>query len=128
MDVGANIHKDSLLYRLCRHQPLISTTGKMLLRQHPVQMRDIHTGQAGLTSARIVSIDNGNDAFKGAMMHLHEPFLRTKRIVTAYVPAREVRAGEGVVTWQVNDSEAFCIGVDAISARQSESLPIGFTE
>jgi hypothetical protein len=80
------------------------------------------------TQAVILSIDNGNDALKGAMLHARDPRLCTRRIVTAYAPARTLRAGEGVTTWQVNGSEPFWIGDDALVADQAESLPIGMTE
>jgi hypothetical protein len=78
--------------------------------------------------AKIAALDNGNDAVKGAMPDARQPFLRTVHIVTAYAPAAMLRAGEGVTTWQVDDSEPFWIGEDAVFTRHAESLPVGFTE
>jgi len=85
-------------------------------------------GRPVLKEARLVSVDHGNDAIKGAMLHAHNPVLCTRRIATAYVPARDIRAGVGVTTWQVNDSEPFWIGEDALATQKAESLPIGLTE
>ena len=59
---------------------------------------------------------------------MRNPFLCTKRIVTAYAPARKLGAGDGITTWQVNESEPFWIGEDALLAMKAESLPIGMTE
>jgi PAS domain-containing protein len=128
MATTSMIHPSSFLGRLCAGQPLITSAGKELLRRIPFHRWDERVGRKVLTNASLVSVDNGNDAFKGAMLHVREPFLQTKRIVTAYAPARTIRGGEGVTTWQVNDSEPFWIGEDAILAKKAESLPIGFTE
>src|SRR6185312_8221509 len=122
------IHPSSFLAHLCNQEPLENTTGKELLRQIPFLRLDGQTGKHVSTNATIVSVDNGNDAFKGAMLHAHMPSLRTKRIITAYAPAGILRAGEGITTWQVNDSEPFWIGQDALLTTKAESLPIGMTE
>jgi hypothetical protein len=122
------IDPHSFLAHICTHQPLISAGNKELVRQIPFQHWDVTSGRKVLTTAKIVSIDNGNNAFKGAMPHARQPFIQTTRIVTAYAPAPTLRGGEGVTTWQVNDSEPFWIGNDAVFARRTESLPIGFTE
>lgn len=122
------IHPRSFLGHLYTHQPLITSAGKELLRTVPSHAWNEQTSGKMPTQAVLVSIDNGNDALKGAMLHARDPFLRTRRIVTAYAPARTIRAGEGVTTWQVNDSEPFWIGEDAVFAHKAESLPIGMTE
>lgn len=127
MTLTSGIHSASLLARICGHQPLLTTTGEELLRRVSMQRWDEQQGERVSSTAAIISVDNGNDAFKGAMLHAQDSHLRTKRIVTAYVPARTIRAGEGVTTWQVNDSEAFQIGIDALFAPHTESLPIGGT-
>jgi len=122
------IHPQSFLGRLLAHQPLITSTGKELVRTIPYQVGNEQAGGKIPVQAILVSIDNGNDALKGAILHAREPLLRTRRIVTAYAPARTIRAGEGITTWQVNDSEPFWIGEDAVLADKTESLPIGMTE
>src|SRR5579859_6411431 len=108
------IHSHSFLGRLSTNQPLITSAGKELVRMVPYSVPNEQAGGMMPTQAILVSIDNGNDALKGAMLHARESMLRTKRIVTAYAPARTIRAGEGVTTWQVNDSEPFWIGEDAV--------------
>ena len=127
MTLISGIHSDSFLAHICDHRPLLTTAGEELLRQVMLPRWDEQRGERVQSVARIISIDNGNDAFKGAMLHAQDSHLRTKRIVTAYVPARTIRAGEGVTTWQVNDSEAFQIGTDALFTPHTESLPIGGT-
>ncbi len=128
MSTSINIHPSSILAHIYEHQPLVSTSGKELVRQVPIQRWDGQMGKRVLTSAKVVSVDNGNDALKGAMLHVRDPFIRTRRLVTAYAPAKTIRAGEGVTTWQVNDSEPFWVGADAVFTQRAESLPIGFTE
>jgi len=122
------IHPDSFLARLCRQEALTTTVGKEPLRQIPFLRWDSSSGSRVSTTAMLVSADNGNDAFKGAMLHRRNPFLCTRRIVTAYAPARKLGAGDGVTTWQVNESEPFWIGEDALLTMKAESLPIGMTE
>ena len=107
MTLISGIHSDSFLAHICDHRPLLTTAGEELLRRVMLPRWDEQRGERVQSVARIISVDNGNDAFKGAMLHAQDSHLRTKRIVTAYVPARTIRAGEGVTTWQVNDSEAF---------------------
>ena len=128
MFVETTIHPDAVLARLYRKEPLTTTAGKDLLRQIPFQRQEGSSGQKIATTATLVSVDNGNDAFKGAMLHARAPLLRTKRIVTAYAPAKDLGTGDGVTTWQVNDSEPFWIGEDALLAMKAESLPIGMTQ
>jgi hypothetical protein len=128
MFIDTTIHPASFLARLCSQEPLTTTTGKDLLRQIPFLRWDGQTGQQVPTTATIVSVDNGNDAFKGAMLHAHTSSLRTKRLITAYAPAGVLRAGEGITTWQVNDSEPFWMGEDALLSAKAENLPIGMTE
>lgn len=49
------------------------------------------------------------------------------RVVTAYAPAKQLGAGDGITTWQVNESEPFWVGEDALLTMKAESLPIGMT-
>ncbi len=127
MFTETNIHPDSFLARLCSQEPLINTAGKEPLRQIPFLRWDSSSGSKVSTTATIVSVDNGNDAFKGAMLNAHTPFLHTRRIVTAYAPAKKLGGtSEGITTWQVNNSEEFWIGEDALTMK-AESLPIGMT-
>jgi hypothetical protein len=128
MLTDTTIHPSSLLAHLCRQDPLTTTTGKELLRQIPFFRWDGQMGQHVSTTATLVSVDNGNDAFKGAMLHAHTSLLRTRRIITAYAPAGILRAGEGITTWQVDDTEPFWLGEDALLSAKAESLPIGTTE
>jgi hypothetical protein len=109
-------------------RPLVTTEGRTLPRSVPFHYRGGQLGEKQATQAVIVSVDNGNSAFKGAIQHAYIPALRTKRIVTAYAPAKTIRAGEGITTYQVNTSEPFWIGNDAMFTHHAESLPIGFTE
>jgi hypothetical protein len=125
---SAAIEPDSFLGHICTQQPLLSSSGKELTRQIPFQRWELSSGRRIPTLAKIAAIDNGNDALKGAMLHAHQPSIRTTRIITAYAPATTLRAGEGVTTWQVNDSEPFWIGDDALISRHVESLPVGLTE
>jgi len=122
------IHPRSFLGHLCTRQLLVTSAGRPLARLVPLHPPFGSAGGEVPTQAVILSIDNGNDALKGALLHARDPRLCTRRIVTAYAPARTLRAGEGVTTWQVNGSEPFWIGDDALVADQAESLPIGMTE
>jgi len=122
------IHPHSFLGYLCADQPLVTSAGQPLARLVPLHPSVESVGDKRATRAIILSIDNGNDALKGAICHARDPRLCTRRIVTAYAPARTLRAGEGVTTWQVNGSEPFWIGDDALVADQAESLPIGMTD
>ena len=121
------IHPSSLLARLCHQELLTTTTGRELLRQIPFERWERSSGRKIPTTATLVAVDNGNDAFKGAMLHAHRPQFCPRRIVTAYAPARQLGTGDGITTWQVNDSEPFWIGEDALQATKAESLPIGMT-
>jgi len=120
--------QDSFLWKLTHGQPLVTSRGRDLPRSLPFRKWDIENRRWEPTQALIAAIDNGNDAFKGAMLHAQTPTMTTKRIITAYTPARKLRGGEGVVTWQVNDSEEFWVGEDAVESKKVETLPIGMTD
>jgi hypothetical protein len=122
------VHPASFLAHLCRHDPLLTSGGTNLLRQIPYRRWDRQMGKQVPTTATLVAIDNGNDAFKGAMLHAHTPFLAARRIITAYAPAEVLRAGEGITTWQVDHCEPFWMGDEALLTTKAESLPIGMTE
>ncbi|TMC21443.1 MAG: hypothetical protein E6J34_09540 [Chloroflexi bacterium] len=128
MFTETTVHPDSLLAHLGHSEPLTNTSLKDPVRQIPFVRWDASSGRKIETKATIVSVDNGNDAFKGAMLHAHAPRFCTKRLITAYAPARKLGAGDGITTWQVNGSEPFWIGDDALLATKAESLPIGMTE
>jgi hypothetical protein len=128
MFAETTLHPDSLLGRLRRKAPITNTAAEVPPRQIPFLRWESSSGRKIATTATIVSVDNGNDAFKGAMLHAHAPRLCTKRIVTAYAPEQKLGAGDGLTTWQVNESEAFWIGEEALQATKAESLPIGMTE
>lgn len=127
MLIDTTIHPASLLAHLCRREPLTTTTGRAFLRQIPFQRWEATSGRKIPTTATLVAVDHGNDAFKGAMLHRNQPRLCTRRIVTAYAPAQQLGAGDGITTWQVNDAEPFWIGEEALQATRAESLPIGMT-
>lgn len=122
------LHPDSFLARLCRQEPLLTTDGTELLRHISFQQWDGVSGRKMATTATLIAVDNGNDAFKGALLSKHRPYLCTRRIVTAYAPAKKLGTGDGITTWQVNESEPFWLGQDAFLATKAESLPIGMTE
>jgi hypothetical protein len=121
------LHPDSFLAKVAAGQPLVNQQGKELLRQIPCKRWNIEKRVWEPTVAKIASTDNGNDAYKGAMLKRDAPQLTTVRIPTAYAPARELRGADRVLTWQVNDSEKFWIGDDALDTQRTESLPVGFT-
>lgn len=123
----ATIHPNSFLAAILRGLPLTLSNGQPLPRSVPFRMQETPSGQQIETMALLAAIDNGNDAFKGAIMQARTPKLLTKRIVTAYAPAKTIRLGEGITTFQVNHGEPFWIGDDAVSVPQSESLPVGLT-
>lgn len=127
MFTETTIHPDSFLAHLSRQEPLVPSTGRALLRQVMFPRWEATLGRKVPTTALLIAIDNGNDALKGALLHAHEPYLCTKRIVTAYAPARRLGTGDGITTWQVNDSEPFWFGDDALQATKATSLPIGLT-
>ena len=115
------IHPDSFLAKVGQHLPLLTSRGLSLPRFVPTRLTERET------PALIVAIDNGNDAFKGAVMHASLPQIVTTRIITAYAPARTIRMGEGITAYQVNGSEWFWIGDEAVSTQKSEGLPVGLT-
>jgi len=121
------IHPDSVLAKVCQVCPLITSKGQELPRHVSLHVMDAITQLPIATTALLVAIDNGNDAFKGAIMHATLPQLVTRRVVTAYAPAKTIRVGEGITSYQVNGSERFWIGDEAINTQQSEGLPVGFT-
>src|SRR5690348_8315953 len=100
MFVETTIPPDSYLARLCRQEPLVTTTGQEPPRQVPFLRWDGSSGSRVATTATLVAVDNGNDAFKGALLHARSPRLCTRRIVTAYAPAKRLGAGDGITTWQ----------------------------
>jgi hypothetical protein len=118
----------SLLGLVCKNQQLITASGNEPLRHLPFQRWDGLLGKKVPTLALLASVDNGNDAFKGAILHIQKPSLKTKRIATAYAPAKTSRGQDGITTWQVDDSESFWIGNDALDNSKAESLPIGMTD
>jgi hypothetical protein len=122
-----NLHPASLLAHLSRNEPLTNRHGGGVLRHIPCQERKATREQQAAHMALLAVLDNGNDALKGTMPHRVQPTLATIRIITAYAPARILRAGAGIPTWQVNDSEPFWIGEDALRMGKGESLPIGTT-
>ncbi len=90
MYTDTTLHPRSFLACLLRKEPLLNAAGKEPLRAIPFQRWDSLSGSMVSTTATLLSVDNGNDAFKGAMLHAHTPFLHTKHIIC-------LRAGEG--TW-----------------------------
>lgn len=118
---------NSYLWKLTQGLPMVTSQGRELPRSLPFRKWDGETRRWEPIQALIAAVDNGNDAFKGAMLHAKTPTMTTKRILTAYMPARKLRGGEGVVTWQVNDSEEFWVGEDAVESKKVENLPIGMT-
>lgn len=118
---------NSYLWKLTQGLPMVTSQGRDLPRSLPFRKWIPDRRQWEPVQALIAAIDNGNDAFKGAMLHKQAPTITTKRIIAAYMPARKLRGGEGVVTWQVNDSEEFWIGEDAVESKKVENLPIGYT-
>lgn len=118
---------NSYLWKLTQGLPLITSQERELPRSIPFRKWDGEHRRWESTQALICAVDNGNDAFKGALLQKQAPTMATKRIITAYTPAQKVRGGEGVITWQVNDSEEFWIGEDAVESKKVENLPIGTT-
>ncbi len=127
MFLEPTIPPDSYLARLCRQEPLVTASGQVPPRQVPFLRWDGSSGNRVSTTATLVAVDNGNDAFKGALLHARSPRLCTRRIVTAYAPAKRLGAGDGITTWQVDQSEPFWMGEDALLTMKAESLPIGLT-
>lgn len=121
------IHPDSVLAKVPQGSALITSKGQTLPRCVSLRIADTTNQIPVETKALLMAIDNGNDAFKGAIMHAAMPRLVTRRIVTAYAPAKTIRAGEGITSYQVNGSERFWIGDEAINTQHSEGLPVGFT-
>jgi hypothetical protein len=118
---------ESFLGKLTQGLPLITTRGRDLPRSIPFRKWVPDRRQWEPVQALVCAVDNGNDAFKGALLHKEVPTIATRRIIAAYMPARKLRGGEGVVTWQVNTSEEFWIGEDAVESKKVENLPIGYT-
>src|SRR5450755_3938268 len=104
MKMVSGIPAESFLAHICEDRPLPTAAGEELPRQVMVPAWDEQRSERVSLPATLVSIDNGNDAFKGTMLPAKEARICTKRIITAYVAARTIHAGEGVATWQVNGS------------------------
>jgi len=121
------IHPDSVLAKVCQFALLITSKGQELPRRVSLPALDTTAHLPTETTALLAAIDNGNDAFKGAIMHATIPQLVTKRVATAYAPAKTIRVGEGITSYQVNGSERFWVGDEAVNTQQSEGLPVGFT-
>src|ERR1700730_17683941 len=119
---------ESFLYKISQGLPLINSRNRELPRTLPFRKWIMESRQWEPCQALICAVDNGNDAFKGAVLHAQTPTITTKRIITAYCPARKLRGGEGVTTWRVNDSEEFWVGEDAVESKKVENLPIGMTD
>jgi hypothetical protein len=94
-----------------------------LIQQQPLQVSG--TGHYKGQEVVLLGLDHGNDALKLATAHRREGHLVVQRTVTSYAPAQVVRSGEGVRSWQVDGSEPFWIGEDAIT--DGDSLSIGGT-
>lgn len=114
------LHPESFLAHLLAEHPLVTSREAELPRR-------VALSPNALVPALIVAVDNGNDAFKGALMAAQSPRLVTVRIVTAYAPAKTIRAGEDRPAFRVNGSESFWIGEEAVGSPHCESLPIGTT-
>jgi hypothetical protein len=127
LNTTGSVSPESFLWKLIQKAPLVTSRGTTMSRTLPFRKWDLAAHRWEPTNALIVSLDNGNDAMKGAIQHASQPYLTTARATTAYAPARTIRAGEGITTWQVNDSEQFWFGEDAFSAKKVEALPVGFT-
>lgn len=121
------IHPDSVLAKVHQCVQLLTAKGQELPRCVSLRIADTASQLSAETTASLAAIDNGNDAFKGAIMHATMPQLVTSRVVTAYTPPKMIRAGEGMASYQVNGSERFWIGNEAVNTQQSEGLPVGFT-
>ena len=124
---ASGMSPESFLWKMTQNKPLITSWGRELPRSVPFRKWDIKNRQWEPVQALVCAVDNGNDAFKGAVLHKEAPTITTKRIIAAYMPARKLRGGEGVVTWHVNNSEEYWIGEDAVESKKVENLPIGST-
>lgn len=76
-------------------------------------------------SALAIGIDDGNDAYKGAVLS-EQGKLVTVRIPTAYREAEVFQSGEGEITYTV-DNTSFWIGEVALR-HEGDALPIGPTD
>jgi hypothetical protein len=122
-----NLHPDSILAKVVAGQPLRNNAGQELLRQVTCKRWNAETSKWEPSLAKIMSVDDGNDAFKLAMPKKDTPYVSYLRIPTAYVPEKNIRSGAGRLTWSVNSSELFWFGRDALKTKKSESLPVGFS-
>jgi hypothetical protein len=123
-----NLHPDSILAKVVAGQPLRNAAGQELIRLVPCKRWHIEKRIWEPTMAKLMAIDNGNDAIKTAMPMLNTPHLATLRMPTAYVPEKQIRFGAGRVTWQINGSEKFWFGTEALKTKKAvESLPVGFS-
>lgn len=133
MSLSPSIPANTWLAHACTNAPFVHQNGQDILNTVPYLL-DVGSSSPVPVRALLLSLDNGNDAFKATVRRADEPRFCTQRIVTAYAPAKTIRMGERITTWRVQvegeeqPSEAFWIGDDAAYAEQAESLPIGLTE
>jgi hypothetical protein len=123
----ANLSPNSFLSKVIANEPLRNSKGAELIRHVPAK-RWLPASQSWhKTMAVLGCIDNGNDALKLAMPMADEPALATLRVPTAYAPSKEIRGGDGRLTWQVNNGEGFWIGDDALATKKADALPVGLS-
>ncbi len=122
-----NLHPDSILSKVISGQPLRNSAGRELLRHVNCKRWNADRNLWEPANAKIMSVDDGNDAFKLAMPMKDTAYLTYLRVPTAYVPEKHIRSGAGRLTWSVNGSEKFWYGHDALKTKKAESLPVGFS-
>lgn len=124
---ASNMLPESFLSKVIANEPLRNSKGAELIRHVPA--RRLLPGSQGWakTMAILGCIDNGNDAIKLAMPKADEPHLAYLRVPTAYTPSKEIRGGDGRLTWQVNGGEGFWLGDDALATKKADALPVGLS-
>jgi hypothetical protein len=120
-------HPDSLLAKVIAGAPLLNSKDQGLIEDVPSQRWNRETFAWSPTIAKMACIDNGNESLKGVMPTVNAPYLASLRMPTAYAPAKKLRGGDGRLTWQVNGSEEFWMGEEALETKKAESLPVGFS-
>ncbi len=120
-------HPDSLLTKVVAGTSLLNSKGQGLIEDVPSQRWNRETSSWSPIIAQLACIDNGNESLKGVMPTVGAPHLASLRVPTAYAPAKKLRGGDGRLTWQVNGSEDFWMGDDALETKKAESLPVGFS-
>lgn len=120
-------HPDSFLAKVVAGTPLLNSKGQGLIEEVPSQRWNRETFAWSPIIAKMACIDNGNESLKGVMPTVNAPHLASLRVPTAYTPAKKLRGGDGRLTWQVNGSENFWMGEEALEAKKAESLPVGFS-